>query len=480
MLDLIIKGGTVVAPEGAGLMDVGIQGEQIAAVATPGALDDIGAGETIDATGMIVLPGGIEPHAHINVPVPDYWAGGDTGVFTQPPEAASRAAAFGGVTTYVDFAGALPLTPGAVPPSDPIMGQIEVRRDIFRGHSYTDYTFHYILAGAIPPVTLGEIGEAIQSGVASFKIFTTFHARVPMGHLWEIFQEVGKHGGIMAVHAEEDDIVTYMEDKLEREGRDHGSNLHLAHNNISEDISFRKVTRLAESTETGIYFVHTTAKEGVNAIAEARANLLPVYGEALHNYLQFTCDDYLEPDGLAIHTYPAIKFSDDRDALQQGLVDGPICTTATDEWTTYKNVKLAGDTIRTLCGGHNGIETRMPVTYTKLVAPGRIGLERFADITSTNAARILGMYPQKGAIAPGSDADIVIFDPNLKKTITVDELHAESDYSIWDGFECEGYPIMTMLRGKVIVRDGQLLGSSSDGRWLSRRVAPRVITQTSV
>ena len=480
MLDLIIKGGTVVAPGGASQMDVGVQGELIAAVASPGALDDIGAGETIDATGMIVLPGGIEPHAHINVPVPDYWAGGDTGIYTQPPEAASRAAAFGGVTTYVDFAGALPLTPGAVPPSDPIMGQIEVRRDIFRGHSYTDYTFHYILAGAIPPVTLGEIGEAIQSGVASFKIFTTFHARVPMGHLWEIFQEVGKHGGIMAVHAEEDDIVTYMEDKLEREGLEHGSNLHLAHNNISEDISFRKVTRLAQSTETGIYFVHTTAKEGVNAIAEARAAQLPVYGEALHNYLEFTCDDYLKPEGLAIHTYPAIKFSDDRDALQQGLVDGPICTTATDEWTTYKNVKLAGETIRTLCGGHNGIETRMPVTYTKLVAPGRIGLERFADITSTNAAKILGMYPQKGAIAVGSDADIVIFDPNLKKTITVDELHAESDYSIWDGFECEGYPIMTILRGKTIVRDGQLLGDSSDGRWLSRRVAPRVITQTSV
>ena len=480
MLDLIIKGGTVVAPEGAALADVGIQGDHIAAVATPGALDDIGAGETIDATGMIVLPGGIEPHAHINVPVPDYWAGGDTDVFTQPPEAASRAAAFGGVTTYVDFAGALPLTPGAVPPADPIAGQIEVRRDVFRGHSFTDYTFHYILAGAIPPVTLGEIGEAIQSGVASFKIFTTFHARVPTGHLWEIFQEVGKHGGIMAVHAEEDDIVTYMEDKLEREGRDHGSNLHLAHNNISEDISFRKVTRLAESTETGIYFVHTTAKEGVNAIADARAKRLPVYGEALHNYLEFTCDDYLKPDGLAIHTYPAIKYTDDRDALQQGLVDGPICTTATDEWTTYKNVKLAGDTIRTLCGGHNGIETRMPVTYTKLVAPGRIDLRRFADITSTNAAKILGMYPQKGAIAPGSDADICIFDPNLKKTITIDELHAESDYSIWDGFECEGYPIMTILRGKVIVRDGRLLGNSGDGRWLSRRVAPGVITQTSV
>ena len=122
MLDLIIKGGTVVTPQGVGLMDVGILGEHIAAVASPGFLDDLGSGETIDATGMFVLPGGIEPHAHINVPVPDYWAGGDAGVFTQPPEAASRAAAFGGVTTYVDFAGALPLTPGRRPAGRPHNG----------------------------------------------------------------------------------------------------------------------------------------------------------------------------------------------------------------------------------------------------------------------------------------------------------------------------------------------------------------------
>ena len=208
---------------------------------------------------------------------------------------------------------------------------------------------------------MGEIGEAIQSGVASFKIFTTFHARVPMGHLWEIFQEVGKHGGIMAVHAEEDDIVTYMEEKLEREGRDHGSNLHLAHNNISEDISFRKGGAAGpEDGDRHLLRPHHGPGGVSPPSPRPRAAQLPVYGEALHNYLEFTCDDYLKPDGLAIHTYPAIKFSDDRDALQQGLVDGPICTTATDEWTTYKNIKLAGETIRTLCGGHNGIETRMP------------------------------------------------------------------------------------------------------------------------
>ena len=281
----------------------------------------------------------------------------------------------------------------------------------------------------------------------------------------------------MAVHAEEDDIVTYMERKLKREGRDQGYNLHLAHNNISEDIAFRKIIRLAQHTETGVYFVHTTAKEGVRAVAEARGQQLPVYGEALHNYLEFTADDYKKPGGTAIHTYPAIKFAEDRDSLQQGLVDGPMCATATDEYTTYKDVKLSGNTIETVCGGHNGIETRMPVTYTKLVSTGRISLERFAAITATNAAKILGMYPQKGAIAVGSDADIVLFDPDLNKKLTLDDLHADSDYSIWEGFECRGYPIMTILRGQVIVEDGKLAGSSSDGRWLQRKVAPSVLAR---
>jgi len=475
MLDVIIRGGRVVTPERAAELDVGILGEHIAVVAMPGTLE-VETRRTIDATGKIVLPGGIEPHTHIGIPVPEMWAGRPE-VFTQPPEAASRAAAYGGVTTFVDFAGSLPLTPGEAPATEPIMTQLGQRLQAFGGHSYTDYAFHFILAGAVPPSMIGEIGEAIQAGVSSFKIFTTFNARCPYGHLWEIFQQVSRHGGIMAVHAEEDDIVTYMERKLQREGRDQGYNLHLVHNNISEDISFRKIIRLAQHTETGIYFVHTTAKEGVAAVAEARSQQLPVYGEALHNYLQFTCEDYKKPEGTIIHTYPAIKYPEDRDALQQGLVDGPMCTTATDDYTTSKDVKLSGNTILTVCGGHNGIETRLPVTYTKMVATGRISLERFAAITSSNAAKILGMYPKKGAVAVGSDADIVVFDPDLRKTLTLDDLHSDADYSIWEGFECQGYPVMTMLRGKVIVEDGRLLGSTSDGQWLARHITPGVLAR---
>ena len=478
MLDLIIRGGQVVTPDGVGDRDVGIQGERIAAVALPGALE-VEARRTIDASGRIVLPGGIEPHTHIGIPVPETWAGSPD-VMTQPPEAASRAAAHGGVTTFIDFAGSIPLQPGDVPSADPIMDQIEARKGVFDGHTYTDYAFHHILAGAVPPSTIGEIGEAIQAGVASFKIFTTFAARCPYGYLWAIFEQVAKNGGIMAVHAEEDDIVNYMTEKLVREGNDQGYNLHLVHNNISEDIAFRKVVRLAKHTEVGIYFVHTTAKEGVAAIAEARSQGMPVYGESLHNYLQFTYEDYAKPDGTAIHTYPAIKYADDRDALQEGLADGRMATTATDEYTTSKEVKLWGKTIESVCGGHNGIETRLAVTWAKLVSTGRISYERFAAITSTNAAKILGMYPQKGAVAVGSDADIVVWDPNIRKVLTLDDLHSDADYSIWEGFECTGYPVMTILRGKVIVEDGKLVGSTSDGRWLKRKVAPGIITRPSV
>lgn len=479
MLDLVVGGGQVVTPHTVGEMDIGIQGEKIVALGWPGTLA-ADASRVIDAQGKIVIPGGIEPHAHIGIPVPEQWAG-IPDVMTQPPEAASRAAAFGGVTTIIDFAGDLSLNPGGSILTTSIMHDVEQRRAAFHTHSYTDYAFHYILAGDVTPKTVGEIGEAIQEGVASFKIFTTFHpVRVPYGPLWSIFEEVAKHGGIMAVHAEEDEIVRYMTEKLKREGRAQGYNLHLVHNNLSEDLAFRHITRLAKHTGVGIYFVHVTAKEGVAAIAEARDGGMPVYGEALHNYLQFTCEDYKKPGGTAIHTYPAIKFPEDREALTRGLMDGHLATTATDEYTTYRKPKLWGDTIETVCGGHNGIETRIPVAYTKFVGERGVSLQRFVDITSANAARILGMYPQKGAIQPGSDADIVLLDPNVKKKISVSDLHADSDYSIWEGFQTAGYPVMTILRGKVIVENGKLVGSSTDGRWLKRRVSSEVISRPAV
>jgi len=479
MLDLVIRRGLVVMSKDAVVGDVGIQEGKIVAVASPGSLPDDGA-RVIQAEGKIVLPGGIEPHAHIAIPCPEYWAGRPE-VMSQPPEAASRAAAFGGVTTIIDFAGDLLLTPGAKPAQRSMLESLDERRSVFRNHAYTDFAFHYILAGRVSPGTIGQLGEAIQEGVASFKVFTTFsELRVPSGHLWAVFAEVAKHGGIMAVHAEDDDLVNYMTEQLTAEGRDQGHNLHLVHNNLSEDLAFRQIIRLARHTEVGVYFVHTTAKEGVAAIAEARQRSQPVYGEALHNYLQFTCEDYKKPGGTAIHTYPALKYPEDRDALIAGLLDGELCTTATDDFTVHKDVKLWGNTIHTVCGGHNGIETRLPVAFTKFVVERHMSLPRFASITSTNAARILGLYPQKGAIMPGSDADLVLIDPTVTKTLTLADLHSDADYSIWEGFTCRGYPVMTILRGKVIVENGKLVGSPSDGRWVKRKIGADVLARPAV
>ncbi len=479
MLDLVIRGGRVVTPQSVGELDIGIHGEKIVAVGWPGTLA-ADASHSIDATGKLVIPGGIEPHAHIGIPVPPDWTG-QAEVMTQPPEAASRAAAFGGVTTVIDFAGDLSRKALSGLSRRSMLETIERRREVFRSHCYTDFAFHYILAGEVRPETVGEIREALEEGLGSFKIFTVNNpVRVPWGHLWSVFAEVAKHGGVMAVHAEDEDIVQYMTAKLNREGQNQGHNLHLVHNNLSEDLAFRNVIRLAKHTGVGVYFVHVTAKEGVAAIEEARGQGQAVYGEALHNYLQFTCEDYKKPGGTAIHTYPAIKFADDRAALIAAMLDGRLATTATDEYTTYKGPKLWGDTIETVCGGHNGIETRIPVAFTKLVVERNMSLQRFVDVTSANAAKILGLYPQKGAIQPGSDADLCLIDPALKKTITLSDLHADSDYSIWEGFASQGYPVMTILRGKVIVENGKLVGSSTDGRWLKRRVANDILARPAV
>ena len=318
MLDLIVKGGQVVTPQGADVMDVGVQGDKIVAVGWPGTLA-ADAARVIDATGKIVVPGGIEPHAHIGIPVPEHWAG-TPDVFTQPPEAATRAAAFGGVTTVIDFAGTLALDPAKAAQRSRSSSVLETRRSMFRGHSYTDFAFHYILAGEVAAATVGQIGEAIQEGVASFKIFTTFRPiRVPYGHLWSIFAEVAKHGGIMAVHAEEDDVVTFMTEKLKAEGRAQGYNLHLVHNNLSEDLAFRHIIRLAGHTGAAVYFVHTTAKEGrrrrrrgaspgAAGVRRGAAPLSPVHVRGL------------QEAGRHGHSHvPGLKFAEDRDALIAGL-----------------------------------------------------------------------------------------------------------------------------------------------------------------
>ena len=475
MFDLLVRGGTVMTPEREALLDIGVSDGRIAVVSEPHTIP-AEAARVIDAGGMLVLPGGVEAHAHIAEPAHRAWTGGRT-VMLQGPEGATRAAAFGGTTTVASFAF---LGVHAPESFDPVQA-VRERRALFAGHSYVDYTFHPALVGNPPPVVIGRLREAITGGTPTFKAFTTCvttaqqGVKMDDGPLLDVMETLAEQGGLLVVHAEDDELVTHMEAKLKAQGRDAWYNLHLVHSSLSEELAFRKVIRLAAEHATAVYFVHVTGASGVAAIREARAAGAPVYGEVLHNYLAFTSDDYRRPDGGKIQTYPALKSAADREALWAALADGTISTLATDEYTTDYATKVAGKTVETACGGHAGIETRGLIAYTEGVATGRLNLRRFVEAFSSAPAKILGLYPRKGAIAPGSDADLVLWDTDVHWTITLDELHHDSDYSIWEGWPCVGRPVTTIVRGVPVVEDGRLVGSPAHGQWLARAIAPAML-----
>ena len=473
MLDLIIRGGQVVTPWGVSEWDVAVQGEKIVAVAASGTLTEE-AGRVIDATGKIVIPGGIEPHAHVQAPVMGH---GD--LKTAPPDQVSRAALYGGTTTILDFA--------IQYPGIDINQAIQERTDVWQGNSYSDYAHHLMLLGEIPSNVIAQLGDAVTDGFPTFKIFTT-NIRPPttigeprmvgMGHLHDLMEQVQRLDAMLLVHSEDDDMVQHMYQKLADEERTEWWNMHLVHSAESEDVSFRRVLRVAEWTGAPVYFVHVSAKHGVEAIQEARAKGMPVYGETLHNYCCFSSDNYQEDNGMKYHTYPSLKSEDDRLSLWDGIIRGGLSTMATDEYCTTWDIKIHGRTISDVTGGHNGAETRVGISYSEGVSKKGMSLQRFVDVTSANAAKIMGLYPRKGVIAPGSDADIVLIDPSIKKKLAKSDFHI-TDYSIWEGFEIEGWPVTTILRGNVMVENGEFKGTRGGGQFLRRKLDPEYANRPS-
>ncbi|MEE8443544.1 MAG: amidohydrolase family protein [Dehalococcoidia bacterium] len=465
MLDLLIRGGRVVTPTGVGELDIGVQGERIAVVATPGSLTEE-ASRTIDATGKLVVPGGVEAHAH---------AGNAFTPERSGAEAISLAAIYGGTTMVLDFA--------QQAPGGDLVQAIEDSKERWAGRAYTDYSFHPILMHGATPEVIAQVGPLVDGGFPTIKIFTTSMRPdlggrpsnfIDFGRLAEIMEQVTAHGGMMFVHGEDEDIVQYNYERAKAFDRWDWPSMHLIHSNLSEDLSFRRVIRLAEHTGVAVYLVHVSAKEGVNAIADARSRGLPIYGETLHNYVTFNADNYKESNGMKYHTYPSLKFEDDRLRLWDGLLHGDLSTMATDVVSTTWAVKIQGRTVADVMGGHNGIETRMGITYTEGVVKRGMSLERFVAITSTNPAKLVGLYPRKGAIASGSDADIAIIDTSIRKKLSMDDLHLE-DYSIWEGWEIQGWPVTTILRGKVVLEDGKLQGGPGDGQLIPRKMTPEVL-----
>jgi dihydropyrimidinase len=464
MFDLILRGGTAITPQGAGLYDVAIKGQQIAAVTSQGAIPGDQAERVVDVSGKIVMPGGIDPHVHCawHMPLPD-----GSAVQSGPPEDVSRAALWGGTTTIIDFAARMEPKP---------MTQVIAERDEqWVDQVYCDYAYHLMLLGDLEPETLAELPPLIEGGYPTVKIFTTnitpsrVGRMVHFGDIWELFKVLTAHNGLGVIHAEDNDIVMHMYEKLFREGRTSFHNLAEVHNQLSEDLSFRRVMRLAEAEKTPLYMMHVSAGTGVQAIRDARAKGQAIYGESLHQYMCYTQEDYKRPNGQMYHTYPSLKTQADQDELWAGSLDGAINCVATDEICCNLNMKTLGAGIDDTTGGNAGCEPRVGVMYNQMVTRRGYSLERFADLVSINAAKIMGMYPQKGAIAAGSDADICVLDPGVRGEVKAENLH-ETDYSPWEGHPITAWPSMTLLRGKVMVEGGKFFGALSDGKYIKRAI----------
>jgi dihydropyrimidinase len=475
MLDTIITGGLAVLPSGAAPADIGVSGDKIAAIGAPGSLAALG-GRVVDAAGQIVIPGGIDPHVHCRWPMPV--PGQTQPNMTDGPDRVSQAALHGGTTTILDFA--------LVDGDNTVQQAIERRQKEWAGDCYCDYAFHTMVQGKLDPAVPGQIAEAVQAGHPTVKMFTTDITpsrkgrMVQFGDIWEVLKVLAKEGGLAAIHAEDNDIVMHMYEKLTREGRTGFENMAEVHNTLSEDLAFNRVIRLAANIEgCALYMLHTSAATGVRAIAAARASGVPIYGETLHQYLMYTAEDYKRPNGQIYHTYPSLKFAEDHAALWAATNHGAIQTVATDEICCPLKYKLQGRRIDDTTGGNAGVEPRVSLIYTETVEKRGYDLGQFVGLISTNAAKITGLYPRKGALAVGSDADIVVLDTRRRHTVRAAEMH-EADYSPWEGRDLACWPSLTMLRGKIVVEGGGFKGAPGDGAHLSRKVADAVRSHPAV
>jgi dihydropyrimidinase len=472
MFDLLVRNGTAVTPAGAQVLDIGVVGDRIVSL-TPGGTTPVEyAREVLDATGRLVVPGGIDPHVHTNSVLP---TAAESGIRCFGPDRVSEAAAYGGTTTLIDFA--------HWRPGEDLWGAFERKSLEWNGSSHVDYALHGTFnQPEIPFEILDQVPDVVAAGHGSFKVWMTNttptrpHQKTDIGHIWGLMERTAEAGAMLCVHGEDDDIVMYAYKRLQRAGRTALHHMHEAHNALSEQLSFQRVITLARHVGAPIYMMHVSAVEGIEAIREARGLGQPVYGETLPHYAHYTAEDYKQENGAIYHTYPSLKSAEDRDAMWDSLLSGTLSTVATDGVCTDLDVKTRGKTILDATGGHAGVEVRMAVAYTEGVQRRGLSLERFVDLTSANAARIMGMYPLKGAIAVGSQADLAVMETGISRVITAADLH-EADYTPWEGFEAAAWLKATVLRGQVIMRDGALTRTTPTGAIVRQSLASDVATR---
>jgi dihydropyrimidinase len=451
MYDLLICNGQVVTPAGIFRADIAITGEHIVAVGQVSSE----ATRIIDANGCYVMPGLVDAHVHMKCSA---WNAVSPNDFFH----GTVAAALGGVTTVVDFATQTRGRP-MIEAADKLRGQAEK-------NSVVDYGMHLSITDA-GSETLKEIEEIISIGIPSFKMFMTYKAHNIMledGEILEILCRIRDCKGLAGVHAENDSIAARNYRRFEAEGQRSARYHALAKPNYVEGEAINRVLYLARIAGCPIYIYHLSTGEGVQLVRQARRAGQHVLAETCTHYLTLTRDLLDRPDGLHWLCSPPLRDHADQEMLWDALNDGTIAVISTDEAGFHARDKdaAAGGPLENVPNGLPGVEFRLPVIFTTGVLGGRISLEKFVALNSTNPAKVFGYYPRKGAIAPGSDADLIVVDPMRTNLLSRETQNMQVDWCAYEGMEVKGYPAYTILRGRVIVENYSFCGSQGSGKFL--------------
>jgi len=464
-IDLVIENGTVVSSLGTLKTDIAIDQGKILALGRKSAFPE--AVRVIDAEGKIVIPGGIDTHSHFAVSLgrnkaPETW------------ESASIAAAIGGTTTTMDFA--------IQEKGKTLLDAVKAQFAEAEALSVIDYTTRPIPTDLTDlDKLLDGIQECIDYGVTGFKGATIYRK---LGwyeddwHLYRIMKKVQEAGGMMGLHTENCLIGEEMASWLISQGKTDPKYHGFAKPNFVENMDIKKACTLAEELGTYTYIAHTTTKEGPDIIQSYRDRGVPVFCETCPHYLWLTEDNFEPkfPRGIMYMCAPPLRKQADIEALWDGIKAGTVQITGSDHCAFTKSQKEGHcDTFLDIQNGAAGCEVRLPIIFQEGVTKRGVSLEKFVDVVSTNAAKISGMYPKKGVIAPDSDADIVVFDPNKKHSLNAVDLHMETDLSVYEGMEVIGWPVMTILRGKVIVEDEKFVGKTGQGQFVKAKLDPAVM-----
>ncbi|MDP6154956.1 MAG: dihydropyrimidinase [Candidatus Thermoplasmatota archaeon] len=457
-MDLIIKNGTIVTDSETYEADIGIEDGRIALIGK----DLAGADEVIDARGKYVMPAGLDVHVHLQLPFCGTVSSDDFVTGT-------KAAAAGGVTTIVDYA--------IQSKGNSVTEAVRARRGEADGKVCVDYSLH----GGITDwneQTRNELKKLIDDGIVSYKMFMIYRSEGWMATdsmLYQALLETKEHGGTIMVHAESVDVLDYLLDKYhnEEDMKKYGAYCHvLSRPNFIEEEAIQRAIKWAEESGGRLYVVHMSTGGGADLIKEAKKRGVNVFAETCPQYLLLEDDLFKGENGHLYGTCPQIKKKEDIDRLWHGLAVGDVDTLATDTCTfdTKQKAMWNGDFTK-IPFGMPGSELMMPLVYTYGVREGKITLNQFVRYLCTNPAKIFGMYPAKGSLQVGTDADILIFDPDQKVTVDYRNMETNCDWSPYQGWELTGYPHITLLRGKVIAREGSFVGHVGGGKFIRRKKA---------